>query len=162
MSQSLEGTTHKTRIIIQEPILYNPEHVDIVNDIPVPIIKGYVIIKVGHGASALYVKQRVIRIKNTGATNSIKKPSKLHLEIIDWFRNQPLRAKYSAKHIVEKMNEIRIQKGLKPYAYNTIPGRISELSDHHVLELFPESGTNYYVLDRGMVEKVLTEGKFIE
>ena len=160
MSQSLEGNKSITRITVQEPILYDPEHVDVVNDFPVPIINNYVIIKVGHGATALYVKQKVVRVRNQGATNTIKKPNPIHLEIINWFRSREIRAKYSYDYIVNDINQKRSSQGLRKYAPSTIQGRISELQFRRILELIVESGKHYFVLDRAMTEKVLREGKF--
>lgn len=160
MSQSVEGVEKTSRIIIQEPVIYDPEHVDIVNDFPVPIINGYVVIKIGTGSSALYVKQKVVRMKNTGATNTLKKPTFIHNEIIEWFRKQPIRARYSVAHVHEKLNEEQTATGHTKYGFSTIQGRFSELLFHRVLELVKENGENFYVLDRAVATKVLTEGRF--
>lgn len=137
-----------------------PPSIDIVNDYAVPIKDGYVIIKIGEGPTALYVKQRVIRIKNTGATNTIIKPNSIHKEIIEWFRSQPIRARYSVKYACNGINSQREIRKEKTLDYSTVQGRVSELLYHKVLELVQEQGDNYYVLDRARAEQVLTRNSF--
>lgn len=150
-----EGTKSKQKSI--EVIEFTPAHIDIVNDFAVPIIDGYVIIPVGEGANRLYVKQKVVRRKNTGGTNTIKKPSELHIEIINWFRSQPIRARYSVKFVHFKLNETRSRLNLKRLGFSTVQGRISELQFHRVLEF----DAYEYMLDRARADEVLKRGSFI-
>lgn len=154
----LEGNPNKQKSIeIRE---FNPPSIDIVNDYAVPIKEGYVIIKVGEGTGALYVKQKVVRIKNVGATNKIIRPNTIHKEIMGWFRSQPIRARYSVKAAVNGINHDRQASAEKFLDFSTVQGRISELLYHKVLELIHEGGENYYVLDRSRAEQVLTRNSF--
>lgn len=155
-----EGNTNKQREVVIDTYESKPVHVDIVNDNPVPIVAGYVLIKVGEGPSALYIKQKVKRMKNTGGTNEIKKPGELHKEIIAWLISMEMGRKFTVETIHANINSTRYGKNQDMIGFSSIQGRVSELQFHKILQLIQEGGKNYYLIDRTRANQVLMENHF--
>lgn len=132
--------------------------VEIVRDDPVLIENGYVTIHLNE--YNLKVRQKVKRMKGTGAINDFKEPKPIHLEIIKFIlENQELnRSNWTVKQVHYLINEQRTKKSLNRYGFSTIQGRISELQYHGVVYL--DKSPKWYKLVDEKVRKVILEMKF--
>lgn len=143
---------------------------DFIYDDPVPIIDGYVTIKVGTGPNAIIVKQRVKQLKGKGTydADGLVIPGEEHLEYLNWMlANMKHPERLSSMDIFEKINHARKLQSLAknqtyiPIRQSTHIRIISELLRKACIYIPKMEGKKpLYSIIPDYCYKVVTENKF--